>query len=410
VDIKFLYKISRIMKKNWLILAFLLFLPFLFFGYQSVKGDYDFDGVQSRIELYYGDEFYDFKTNARFLDEALVQQGLAFYLQDEFSIDRNTELKGDVYKVFVKKSLPIIIKDEERIIKGRTVHTDPEGALRQNNISYWPEDIISTELILNPVFYGGVGRLISIQRAPVYYIKVDGKKIEVRSWSGLVSELVEKSGVKLNPNDTLVPAKSSILTTGAEIIITRINYAEVTETESIPYQTTISSDYFVPEGRSVVSRSGSNGSLKKVYRVTYKDGKEVGRNLVSSSVTKNPVTAIIKKGVMPSGRAHFNRVYWDIMVAAGTKYGVNPVDMFTVAFCESRLNRLSVSGLISGKRYWGLYQYQSTGMSYSGGLFTSNARRLGFDGMDWSNARAQIYVTAHIVSSEGGWYRWGCKP
>ncbi|MBW6432105.1 hypothetical protein K0A96_02880, partial [Patescibacteria group bacterium] len=89
-----------------------------------------------------------------------------------------------------------------------------------------------------------------------------------------------------------------------------------------------------------------------------------------------------------------------------------PVDLFTVAACESRVNPDSVSSYFSSsnRRYWGMYQYQSSGTAYSGGLFSSNASRLGFNPNVWNDARAQINVTAFIVSNEGSWNRWGCKP
>ncbi|MBW6432034.1 G5 domain-containing protein, partial [Patescibacteria group bacterium] len=238
----------------------------------------------------------------------------------------------------IEESYSVVIKDEERIIYGRTTSRNERESLDQNNISHWPEDVISSELILDPVRYQGAGRLIEIKRAPVYYIKVDRKSIEVRDWDGEVEKIIEKGKVILNPNDVVNYDLSSKLTNGAEINITRINYAEVTETETIDFNTIIQNDYYVQAGRSAVVQKGSKGSMEVKYSVTYKDGEEVSRTKLNSSRISDPRNEIIKKGLMPSNRPYFNRSYWDMMVAAGLKYGVSPVDLFTVAACESRVN------------------------------------------------------------------------
>jgi hypothetical protein len=80
----------------------------------------------------------------------------------------------------IKASYSVVIKDSEKLFLGKASSIDKDEILSENNVKYWPEDIISTELILDPIQYNGAGRLVAIKRAPVFYVKVDSKIIEVR--------------------------------------------------------------------------------------------------------------------------------------------------------------------------------------------------------------------------------------
>jgi len=390
------------------LLAFLL--PIFFINAHSVKGVLGFNSEETRIKLHHEGKVLDFYTEAKTLNEALAGEGIIVYKEDWLSIPRDEALKGGLLEVYLKRALPVVIKDGERLIHLNTTARGDREVLSENQILHWPEDIISSSLIFDPIYYGGVGRLIKIERAPVFYIFVDGKGLEVRSWDGLVDGLVKKAGVSLNPNDTVSPKVNSRLTSGSEIRITRINYAEVTENEEIGFRTVFQDDHFLQLGRSTVAQKGVKGSAKITYRVTYKDGKEVDRARLSYLRISDPVNEVVRRGLMPSNRPHFKRNYWDIMVVAGLRYGVSPLDLFTVAACESRVNPNAVSRSINGKRYWGMFQLESTGDQFSGGLFSTNARCLGFDPNLWNSGEAQIHVTASIVSREGSWRRWGCKP
>lgn len=198
----------------------------------------------------------------------------------------------------IERPYSVVIKDGERLIYGRTNSPDEIETLEQNNINYWPEDIVTSELILDPVRYKGVGRLIEIKRAPVYYIRVDRRSLEIRDWNGLVDDLIKKGDIRLNPNDIVKPSLNSKLTNGAEINITRINYADITSEELIPYKTVYNASTSIPLAQTRIKVSGVTGVKKLTHRLTYKDGKEISRSLTKSVITKNKRDAIILRGAV----------------------------------------------------------------------------------------------------------------
>lgn len=290
------------------LLLLVLVLPFLFTGSQAVKGSYVVAGVKSHVSLAYGKDVYEFDTYKTELIDAVNEQGIETYDQDLFSIPRETKLSGQTVKVNVTKSLPVVINDEGKHTVGRTVFSKPEKILEQNNIKYWPEDILSTELITDPVTTGAVGQLVNVKRAPVYTILVDGKKKEVRTWETKVGTIVEKSATKVNPNDIVKPSLKSSVTTGATIKITRINYADVSETKSIDYNTVYQGSTSLALGQEKVSVTGITGSKKVTYRVTYKNGEEVSRVLTGVKITKAKRDAKILRGAV-TGKSQWGPYY-----------------------------------------------------------------------------------------------------
>ncbi|MDB5161458.1 MAG: type 3 domain protein [Candidatus Saccharibacteria bacterium] len=77
---------------------------------------------------------------------------------------------------------------------------------------------------------------------------------------------------------------------------------EVTETQSIPFESTTQQDPSSPSGQTFIAVTGSNGTKTVTYKVTYENGVEKSREKVSETVTAQPVTQITKVGtyVAPS--------------------------------------------------------------------------------------------------------------
>lgn len=293
-----------------------------------------------------------------------------------------------------KKTSPVIVQiDNERKIL-TSVFDEADKILEENNIKVWPEDIVETSLSLDPVTEGGVGQKIVIKRAPVFLINVDDGQITVRSWGKTNKEVLE-GHVQLGVKDIVAPELDSTAVPG-EINITRINVVDTEELVAVPYETNEQNDFFTPSGVSKVTQAGINGQKRRYLKITYKNGVEVQRVVTGSELVTAPTTKVVKVGLMPSADRDFKRSYWDLMVAAGTKYGISPLDLFEVASCESHLNPNSAGS------YLGMYQYTSS-------FWTQASTAAGFGGALWNDAKAQIYTTAYWASKYG-WGRWGCKP
>jgi hypothetical protein len=149
------------------------------------------------------------------------------------------------------------------------------------------------------------------------------------------------------------------------------------------------------KGQSKVTQAGVRGSKKQSVHIVYENNVEVSRTVTSVEVLISPVDKITVVCVKPYNAG----MWWDTLVAAGSRWGVDPAAMFKVMTCESGGNPFA------GGLYKGLFQYHpntwaGASAAYPGGQYI---------GAEITNGTAQIYVTAWKVS-RSGWSAWGCKP
>lgn len=291
------------------------------------------------------------------------------------------------------KAYPIVIWDENRRIAGRTTSDSVLESLAQNNVKIFPEDITAKELILDPVAHQAAGESITIKRAPTITVKADGQTLILKSWKKTVGEVLAEKNFLLGPKDIVEPSKGTVVGNGAFVTVTRINEVEDEKEVPIPFSTSTQKDYWVPAGQTKILKRGVKGSKLQVYKVVYRNGVEVSRQLLKEQTTLAPIAEVVARGVKPSGDK-YNR--WPVLVAAGTRYGVAPEEMYKVMACESKGYQYADSGT-----HKGIFQWD--------GSFYSWATKAGYAGADIFDVTAQANATALRVS-KSGWSAWGCKP
>lgn len=70
----------------------------------------------------------------------------------------------------------------------------------------------------------------------------------------------------------------------------------VTETQSIPFGSTTVNDPNLDKGKTAVTTTGVNGTRTLTYKVTYENGKQTNKQLVSSEVTTPPIDQVTSIG------------------------------------------------------------------------------------------------------------------
>lgn len=69
-----------------------------------------------------------------------------------------------------------------------------------------------------------------------------------------------------------------------------------TSTKPIPYSTKYVDDNSLPKGQTKTTTYGVNGVETTTYEVTYTNGVETSRKVISITTTKQPVTEVISRG------------------------------------------------------------------------------------------------------------------
>ena len=101
-------------------------------------------------------------------------------------------------------------------------------------------------------------------------------------------------------------AKTDMVRIGDELVVQKpqaflqVKVVKTIEyTETIDYKTVYTNNTSKPITWSVVKTKGQEGSQDIVAEVTYIDGAETSRTIVSKTVTKEPVTKVVERGTQP---------------------------------------------------------------------------------------------------------------
>ncbi len=160
--------------------------------------------------------------------------------------------------------------------------------LAERNITLGGSDFIFPDL----VFQTYPGQKITIRRAIPVMIEVDDREIKIDTLGKTVREAVTEANVTLSHADKIKPELNSTLEPGLNIVVTRINFEEITIEEGVPFKTVEKEDSSVLWRKKEIKQKGEKGVREKTYKITYTNGKETNRQLLASKVAKEPVSQI----------------------------------------------------------------------------------------------------------------------
>lgn len=171
------------------------------------------------------------------------------------------------------------------------------------------------------------GMTVSVKRAVPVTLKADGKEKNVYTLSAAVQELLNEFGIILQEEDQVIPSLEEKIKPGMKIEVIRQRTEIVEEEVVIPNKTLKENNPNIPCGESRVIQEGQAGLEKKVWQITYRNGKEYSRQLISSETIRKPVDRIVQVGtgkiISRGGRTvRYSRVL-DMVATAYTYTGHN---------------------------------------------------------------------------------------
>jgi len=191
-----------------------------------------------------------------------------------------------------KKTIVVVIDGKSTQIT--TFRSSLNSALRDGNIEVTPKDKITPKIetqIEN-------GDKIFIKRAVDVAVDVDGKEIKIKSAESNIAEMLKAEKITLYDKDKISPAKDKELQNGLKIAITRVDAKVEAKIENLDFTTEMKSDDSLEKGTTKTIQDGSQGSKVLSFNVVYENGKEISRNLVTETITQNPVTKIVAVGTL----------------------------------------------------------------------------------------------------------------
>ncbi len=167
------------------------------------------------------------------------------------------------------------------------------------------------------------GAIVLWQPARAVRILVDSEERTISAITPTSEGIIAEAGIMLGEDDLVSPVREAAVPDGTEIVITRVEIREEAKEVKIPFMTKTEEDDELSWRKKVIRQKGENGTKTTVYRVSYHNGKEVKRKIISTEVTKEPVTEVVTQGTyVKTGKAHRGAASW--YAWTGTMAAANP--------------------------------------------------------------------------------------
>jgi hypothetical protein len=156
-------------------------------------------------------------------------------------------------------------------------------------------------------------------------VKVGGSRpLLVLTNATSVRELLGAMGIRVGKADRVVPSPKATLGPGMRVRVVQIRRVVETAQVAAPFPTLIQYSTDLDAGKTDVRKPGAPGVAVHTFRVTYRNGREVSRVLLSESVLIEPTAQVLVVGTNPTPMADSGVQYgqaswydWDICQGAG---------------------------------------------------------------------------------------------
>lgn len=191
--------------------------------------------------------------------------------------------------VFAKNTYRITVGDQ--VVVHTTYETDPAEILEEAGITV--NDVDKVETL--PTDAEGVSE-ITVVRGQNVTIDYCGERTEVIAYGETVEQLFDRLGISIREESDISVAPNAQVTEDMEISITTTIVSEDAYTVATPFETVYQKTDLLPAGKEVVLTKGVEGQTICTAEVTYVNGKEENRKVLSEKIATEPVTEVIAVG------------------------------------------------------------------------------------------------------------------
>lgn len=182
-----------------------------------------------------------------------------------------------------------VITDGNRVTVHTTAAAEPESILGEAGLELGVNDTYTTR-------EGDGVSEIRIIREQTVRVDYYGKLLEVTTQGETVGELLNRLNLSWQEGDCLSKPVDARTYDGMELTVGRAVEENQTYTTVLPHETIHCSDGTLPEGTHRIVTKGEDGQVLCEATVTYLNGVETDRKVLSRQVVSQPVSEIIAVG------------------------------------------------------------------------------------------------------------------
>ncbi len=247
--------------------------------------------TMTKVFIEEGTDTLEVQTRKDTVEEVLEEAEVDYIEEDRIEPGLNTSITDEMH-IRIIRAQNIEIIDEEEVRSLLTPVNTVEEALIEARILVRPDDKVSPSMD-TPL---KEGMTIEIIRAVPCEIHVDGDVIELKTTKETVEEVLAKAEVKLEEKDKMNHGLEDSITEDITIEITRVEKEVLKETEEIDFKTLRRNDENLEKGKTRVEKEGQKGLKEYEIEITYEDGEEVTRKVLSEEITQEPVNRVVRVG------------------------------------------------------------------------------------------------------------------
>ncbi|MHA6534398.1 ubiquitin-like domain-containing protein [Paenibacillus sp. BAC0078] len=188
------------------------------------------------------------------------------------------------------------IKEITLVIDGKVQKLETREALlsdvlAKEQISLQPHDALSIGLSDEIKD----GDRVVINRAQAFSLTADGATKTLYTTEDTIGQAIDKLGISLESYDKIYPSLETAVTADMEVKIVRINKQVVQRTASLPFRVIKTADPSLTKGTVRVAQAGKPGVMVQHIEKIYRDGKLASMRMVGKevqTVTKDKIIAV----------------------------------------------------------------------------------------------------------------------
>ena len=194
--------------------------------------------------------------------------------------------------VFAKNTY--VITDGDQVMVHTTYETNPAEVLDEAGLQLSDVDLFETES------GNGVSE-ITVRRGMTVTVYSGGEVMQIISYGETVQQMVDRMGIPLVEESIVSVPMDTMTYDGMEILIQTTLTTTDSYTAVIPFETEYRETGLLDKGVEVILTAGVDGQKLCTAEVTYIDGEEATRELLTEEVVTEPVTQVVAVGTGKGG-------------------------------------------------------------------------------------------------------------
>lgn len=259
-----------------------------------------------------------FYTKATTLRDALKEAGITVDQRDRTEPRLDEQLVANSYEANIYRARPVIIRDGSTEIRVVSAYRTARQIAKEAAIRLHDEDSVSLAASRD-VVTDGTAEVMTVKRAKAFTFVFYGKTETAYSQAPTVAAMLAEKNITLTDKDGVSPGLSTPLSAGMTVKVWRDGIQTVTVDEDVAFDTKQIRDANHERGYKEVQTKGEAGRRTVSYEISTKNGIEVARKEINSTITKQPVQQVEVIGVkgMYTTPSENEQITWDFLIGKG---------------------------------------------------------------------------------------------